>query len=101
MGRKYPPLTPLEIEDILVSRGFVYERSRGDHKYYYREVNGVKHIVQIDTGASLINNKWIKLTIQQSGLTREQFYCSTKATAKKIGLKKEPREVLLSWGKDN
>lgn len=97
MGRKYPPLTPREIEGILFARGFYLLKSKGDHNFYRCDVKGIKKIVQIDMGTPLVENKWLKLTIKQSGLTREEFYCSTRTTAKKIGKMQEQRERLLLW----
>lgn len=96
-NRKYPPLKPKEIEDILYARGFEYKKSEGDHKFYVREVHGKKKIVQIDWKIDVYNPRWIKVILKQSGLTREQFYCSTKTTAKKIGLKRADKKDLNKW----
>ncbi len=96
-SRKYPPLTPKQIENILLSRGYNYFKSQGDHNFYICEVGGKKHVAQIDMRASEVQGHWLKLTIEQSGMTRKQFYCSTKQTAKKIGLKRVSRDKLLNW----
>ena len=95
--RKYPPLTPLEIEDIILRRGFEHYKNSGDHRFYVHEVKGKKHIVQIDMGNPLYEGHWLKLVIEESGMTREQFYCSTKSSARKLGLKKAEKEELINW----
>lgn len=95
--KKYPPLTPREIEEILITRGFCYQRSKGDHNYFVHEVRGKKKIVQIDTGNPLYENEWIKLVIIQSGMTREQFYSTTKKTAKKVGLPLATDDEIRNW----
>ena len=95
--RKYPPLTPREIESILKARGFEYERSHGDHNYYVRDVKGSKRLTQVDTGVEVYGSKLIKMVVEQSGMTREQFYASTKSTAKKIGVKRADKDELENW----
>jgi predicted RNA binding protein YcfA (HicA-like mRNA interferase family) len=35
--RKYPPLTPSEVEAILIKSGFVLKREHGDHAHYERQ----------------------------------------------------------------
>lgn len=98
MGRrKYPPLEPKEIEDILFARGFLHYKNKGDHRYYFQDVQGEKKIVQIDWGVDMYNSKWIKVVLEQSGLTRKQFYCSTKRAAKKIGLRRASKTELNDW----
>jgi len=95
--RKFPPLTPKEIEDILLSRGFVYYNSKGDHNYYYCDVNGEKRVAQIDMGADLYVKDNLKLVIKESGMNRIQFYTSTKRSAKKINKRCAPKNELLTW----
>jgi predicted RNA binding protein YcfA (HicA-like mRNA interferase family) len=92
--RKYPPLQPREIEEILIARGFVFKKSKGDHKYYVHNVNGRTYIAQIDMGNPVYNDKWIKLVIKEAGMTREQFYSATKSTARKVGLHWSEEEEL-------
>ncbi len=95
--RKYPPLTPREITDILISRGFSLSHSKGDHNFYVHTVKGQKCIAQVDMGNPSYKDVWLKLVIRESGMTREQFYCSTKSAAKKIGLECAEDEELISW----
>lgn len=96
-NRKYPPLKPKQIENILYARGFILHKKKGDHRYYVREVRGKKRIPQIDWGIDMYNSNWIKTIIKQSGMTREQFYCSTKKTARKIGLGCADKKELANW----
>jgi len=95
--RKYPPLTPEEIVAILIARGFTFQNSKGDHNYYFHIVKNKKRIVQVDMGNPQYENKWVKLVIDETGMTRKQFYCSTKGTAKKINLKCAAKEELSNW----
>jgi predicted RNA binding protein YcfA (HicA-like mRNA interferase family) len=95
--RKYPPLTPNEIIDILLARGFKFHKTRGDHRFYTHTVKGKKKIAQVDMGNPFVTDKWIKLVILQTGMTREEFYCSTKSSAKKINLKCALDDELKNW----
>ena len=95
--RKYPPLTTAEIIAILLARGFTFHKSSGDHNYYFHTVRGQKRIAQVDTGNPLYTETVIKLVLQQSGLTRDELYCSTKNTAKKINKKCATDEELKNW----
>ena len=95
--KKYPPLTPNEIVAILKARGFRWDRNSGDHQFFSRYLNGKEHLPQVDMGVPQVSDYWLKLTITESGLSREDFYCSTKATAKKIGMKCVSDEELASW----
>jgi predicted RNA binding protein YcfA (HicA-like mRNA interferase family) len=86
MPRKYPPLTPKEVIAILRARGFVYDHSRGSHEYYSGILKGKRRFVTVDVSYREFSIQRIKDMIDQSGLTREEFYGSTKGTAKKINL---------------
>lgn len=89
MPRKYPPLKPREIEEILIKRGFVFSHWRGSHKYFAGEWAGSKRLVTVDFHYEVTNDpRLIKSIIRQSGMTREEFYGSIDSTAKKIGLRK-------------
>lgn len=54
-------------------------------------------MVQIDMGCIEYHVDLIKMVLKESGLSREQFYCSTRQTAKRIGMCCEPAESLLNW----
>jgi len=95
--RKYPPLTPDEIVAILLARGFIFHKSKGDHRFYIHTVRANKAIAQIDMGNPLYSEKWLKLLIHETGMTREQFYCSTKSAAKKLNLERAQKDELANW----
>jgi predicted RNA binding protein YcfA (HicA-like mRNA interferase family) len=65
---------------ILLSNGFEYTGTRGSHAQY--EKGPLK--VTVDTGYAEFSIELTKSMIRQSDLDRVDFYCSTKATAKKI-----------------
>lgn len=88
MPKKYPPLTYQEVVAILKSRGFKLEDQEGSHEQYEGVVNGQKRKVTVDKNDSPYNDFILKSMISQSGLSREEFYTATKATAKKINMKK-------------
>ena len=86
MPRKYPPLAPREVIAILRSRGLVYDHSHGSHEYYSGILKGKRRFVTVDVNYSEFSIRRIKDMIDQSGLSREEFYGSTERTAKKINL---------------
>jgi len=86
MPRKYPPLTPREVIAILRARGLVYDHSHGSHEYHSGTLKGQRRFVTVDMNYREFSVQRIKDMIDQSGLTREEFYGSTKRTAKKINL---------------
>jgi predicted RNA binding protein YcfA (HicA-like mRNA interferase family) len=95
--RRFPPLTPGEVIAILLARGYSLRNTKGDHRYYIFEKNGYKFIVQVDMGCSSYGDVLIPAVLKESHLTRDQFYCSTKSTARKINKCCEEREKLLNW----
>ena len=86
MPKKYPPLTPAEVIAILLARGFVLHRTSGSHAHYRGAIKGVKCLVTVDVHYKDFDVERIKDMIQQANLSREEFYGSTKRTAKKINL---------------
>ncbi len=87
MPKKYPPLTPEEVIRILKERSFTYTRTTGSHEHYEGIVRGKRRSVVVDLHYGQFTVKLIKYMIGQSGLTREEFYGSTRRTAKKINLR--------------
>ena len=86
--RRFPPLTPDEVQAILRARGFQKKRQDGSHAQWERLADG-KHprsIVTVDIGRPEFREDLIKSMIRQSNLTREEFYSSTKRTAKKANV---------------
>ena len=88
MPRKYPPLKLREILAILRSLGFVEKSSVGSHYKYTRIVKGREREVTVDHAIDDFDAFLIKSMINQSGFSREDFYCATKRTARKIGRKR-------------
>ena len=86
MPRKYPPLKPREIIRILRERQFELVRKAGGHHYYTGYTKGKPRVVQVDMKFEVYEGDWLKVVIKQSGLTREEFYGSTRGTAKKISV---------------
>jgi len=88
--RKYPPLTPSEVEAIATSLGFAHKNQVGSHRSYERLAsNGrPRAIITIDMGEDDFNEFLIKSMIHQSTFTREQFYGATKRTASKASVKR-------------
>jgi len=95
--RKYPPLCPREVIKILTARGFRLLRTKGDHRYYHCRRGGRDYLVTVDMGVEEYGPALMKSMIRQSGMTREEFYCTTKRTAKKIGKRPARREELATW----
>ena len=95
MPKKYPPLTPEEVIRILKERSFTYTRTTGSHEQYEGIVRGKRRSVVVDLHYGQFTVKLIKYMIGQSGLTREEFYGSTKRTAKKINLRAKKYPIPL------
>jgi predicted RNA binding protein YcfA (HicA-like mRNA interferase family) len=84
--RHYPPLTTSQVISILLARGYELERTKGDHRYYVLIKNGYKRIVQVDMGCPEYGKDLIPMVLKETGLSRDEFYSSTKSTAKKINI---------------
>lgn len=59
----------------------------GSHAHYEGVIKGKRKLVTVDNSIDVYHRERLKTVISQSGLTREDFYCSTKGTAKKINKK--------------
>lgn len=95
MPRRYPPLTPDEVIAILVARDFDLDRTAGSHTQYGGLIRGLFRRVTVDLHFHDFDDRAIKRLIAQSGLTREEFYGSTKETAKKINLRAQEYPIPL------
>ena len=84
MPKKYPPLTPKEVINILNKRGFKFVGQEGSHRQYDGIIKERKRKVTVDMAEKDFDNFLMQNMIRQSGLTRDEFYCSTKTTAQKI-----------------
>jgi predicted RNA binding protein YcfA (HicA-like mRNA interferase family) len=88
--KKYPILKYREIRDILEARGFTLDRTEGSHEQWiHSNIHDAKRVVTLDNHGEFYT-ELMKSMIRQSGLTREEFYCSTKSTAKKINKTIDP-----------
>lgn len=83
MPRRYPPLSPAQVRRILRACDFVYDRTTGSHEQWVLEGKS-RHIVTVDAAVQEFGVRLMKSMINQSGLTRAEFYGATKQTAKKI-----------------
>jgi len=87
LPKKYPSLTLSEVKQILKFRGFELANTTGSHAQYSKTVNGVSYKVTVDLAENEFYEFLLQSMIRQSGLSRVEFYCSTKSTAKKINHK--------------
>lgn len=87
--KKYPPLTPSEIVDILKALGFTFKRKTGSHAHYERErdASHPRSIVTVDMAEKEFDDTLSKSMISQSNFSRDDFYAATKSSAKKAGVK--------------
>lgn len=95
--RAYPPLKPREVVKILRTRGFVLDRTDGDHRQYVCVRGGRKYVVTVDMGQKDFDPFLIKSMIRQSGLSKDDFYCTIGKTAKKIGKSEIEKAELDAW----
>jgi predicted RNA binding protein YcfA (HicA-like mRNA interferase family) len=89
MGRrKYPPLTPSDVRDIVSALGFNRKRKVGSHAQYERPAgtDGQRRVVTIDEAEDQFDDFLIKSMIQQSGYSRDEFYGATRKTARRAGV---------------
>ena len=84
MAKKYPPLSVREVQSILRAWGFRHVRTRSSHEQWLGKVGELDRLVTVDTKYAQFDEKIVGLMIGQSGLSREEFYCATKTTARKI-----------------
>jgi predicted RNA binding protein YcfA (HicA-like mRNA interferase family) len=84
--RRYPPLSPTEVINIVQALGFSLKRQTGSHQHYegIAQDGTTRAIVTIDCSVDEFWEELMKSMIRQSGWTRERFYGATKKTAKKI-----------------
>jgi predicted RNA binding protein YcfA (HicA-like mRNA interferase family) len=97
--KKYPTLTPSEVQSILKRLGFTKDRKEGSHEQWEcpRTDQHPRSVVTVDVGYPNFDDKRIKNMIRQSNRSREEFYGATKRTAQraavpvlKAGISPEP-----------
>lgn len=85
MPKKYPPLTPTDVRNILKAAGFQLLRTTASHEQWtHPSLRGKGRHVTVDAHLAEFGKDLLASMIEQSGLTRDEFYCQTQATAKKI-----------------
>jgi predicted RNA binding protein YcfA (HicA-like mRNA interferase family) len=57
LPKKYPPLTPSEVLQILKARKFHFDSQRGDHQQWEGTIKGKKRKVTVDMGETDIDDK--------------------------------------------
>lgn len=87
MPRRYPPLTPNEVITILLARGFSHDHTAGSHAVYQGVIRDKRRSVTVDLKYREFDVQRLKDMMAQAGLSRKEFYGSTKATARKINLR--------------
>ncbi len=85
MPKKFPPLSPQEVIRILRAWGFELARKgASDHQQWAGFKGNKQRLVTVDMGVDEFDDWVLKSMIEQSGLSREEFYCATKESARKI-----------------
>src|ERR1051326_4318418 len=81
--RKYPTLTPSEVQSILKRLGFTMDRKEGSHEQWEcpKTDRYPRSIVTVDVGYPEFSVERIQNMIRQSNRSREEFYGATKRTA--------------------
>jgi predicted RNA binding protein YcfA (HicA-like mRNA interferase family) len=76
MGGEYPPLDREQVETILKALGFRVKHQRASHAQWEGYTKGARRVVTVDhlKSAKEKYGPLLKRMIQQSGLTREEFY---------------------------
>jgi len=80
-------LTLDEVIAVLLARGFSHDHTTGSHAVYQGVIKGKRRSVTVDLKYQEFDVGRLKDMMAQAGLSRKEFYGSTKATAKKINLR--------------
>jgi predicted RNA binding protein YcfA (HicA-like mRNA interferase family) len=83
LPKKYPPLIPKEVIEILKAQGFAFKETEGSHAQYEKG----SRKVTVDMSVKEFDPFLLQSMMRQAGLDRDSFYSSTKAGAKKINNK--------------
>jgi predicted RNA binding protein YcfA (HicA-like mRNA interferase family) len=62
-GRRYPPLTPDEVRDILRAKGFTLDRTRGSHEQWRAIIKNQPRVVTVDAHYQTFDQSLIKRMI--------------------------------------
>ncbi|MGJ5675267.1 MAG: type II toxin-antitoxin system HicA family toxin [Nostochopsis sp.] len=74
MPKNIPSLKPKELIKILEKAGCTFHREgKGDHRLYYREVEGQRRVVPIDMGAGEMSPAYVLRIFRQFGFSDEEI----------------------------
>ena len=77
MGKRYPSLDRNQVETILKNLKFSVKRQSGSHAQWEGYTGGQRRIVTVDhlkSKKEKYGRKLLSKMIQQSGLTKKEFY---------------------------
>lgn len=87
MPKQWPPLDASDIRSCVKALGFVHDHTTGTHEVWVDPVN--HQMVEFDSKWNPVSSPMLQhFVTQQLRRTREEFYGATKATARKIGLRR-------------
>lgn len=81
--RKYLPLTPDEVIQILKGLGFVHKRTTGDHAQWEGMVKEIRRVSTVQLIRGTYSTERMKRLIENLGLTPEEFYGIDKKISKR------------------
>ena len=82
MGRRYPPLTPRDVEIIVKRLGFTFKRQNGSHAHWERPADDkgrTRAIVTIDMSIREFCRDLVNSMIRQSQHSKKEFYAALSA----------------------
>ena len=68
------PLKLREVKKILKHYKFAHKRTKGSHEQHEGHVAGVRQVVTVDSAIDEFCKKLLKTMIEQSGLTKKDWY---------------------------
>jgi predicted RNA binding protein YcfA (HicA-like mRNA interferase family) len=72
--------------------GFTLMRTAGSHEHWeHPSYRGTRRLVTIDAKYDDFDPSRIKTMMSQAGMSRDEFYCQTAHTARKINKQASPR----------
>ncbi|MBP9706777.1 MAG: type II toxin-antitoxin system HicA family toxin [Oligoflexales bacterium] len=71
--KKYPPLKPRQVINVLQKNGFIFKRQIGSHQQYEAFVEGKRRVVTVPDYSEL-DKSLLKSIFSQSGLDCKVFY---------------------------
>lgn len=85
MGKRgLPPLKIKDIVAILLAAGFEFVEEAAKHDKYEGMINGQRRVVMVSRSVTEVSDWLLKAIIEQSGLSKNEFYGLTASTAAKF-----------------